>query len=617
MPEPVGAAAALLSAFKDIINDVYAGVKATAQRAMPVVLNDAQMGFRSLILESYERRSKIKTIIDPHVTLNLKDVYVPSNLVHAGKVICESDFIDTLVTKRRAVITGTAGAGKSLFLRALMLHIMDCWPGPIPIFVELRSVNDLPPQPDALEDLILRAITAHVRDFSVERLQQALFSGRFMLILDALDEVEQSRKANISKEIVRLAERNQKAIIVISSRPDDVFQAWEEFDVYKMQGLSQALCAELVKKLSYPQINDIKEKFLTEIVSRSYGKHREFLSVPLLLVMMLLVYRNFVEVPDKIIIFYKRAFETLFYGHDAMKGETGLKRPTRSNLAYEDFLRTFSAFCAAGYSSGKITFEPNVAESLAAKAISLADVNCTATEFVADLQEAVCVLQRDGTELSFVHRSFQEYFAAAYFVRVDWPLERRTDFMMKSGYRMAGNISGMMRELDPTAFERNWLLTAIDIVIGNIEQAISDNPGFSPETVIASELIEMAYREHQAEASWMMSMHHSQNGFLWDFGAKWGKTYGVSGLEPIFPDLLDDVWADEERLKPFIKAKRKEDAVTTYELRPTLTTQYELLLANSAVGKALKQNFERMKQLRDAVRSSLKERARREVDLFS
>lgn len=78
-----------------------------------------------------------------------------------------------------------------------------------------------------------------------------------------------------------------------------------------------------------------------------------------------------------------------------------------------------SAFCSFSYIKEKYSFTPEVIQEIAGKSVKYFNEASdkkyqflTAEQFILDMQESVCMLQPDGLEISFVHRSFQEYFSA-------------------------------------------------------------------------------------------------------------------------------------------------------------------------------------------------------------
>ena len=609
---------ALVDSLGKIVSDIYQGLKGLAKDQKAAVLNDAAAGFAKLMRETYARRSKIKTIVDPDISVDLRQIFVAPHLTRESKLITFDHLVEGLQPGARVVVSGTAGAGKSLLLKAALLQIIEFWQTPIPIFVELRALNGRTEEPEPLKNLIVETVSSYVRGFDQNRLEHGLFHGKFMLLLDALDEVDHGIRPRVIKEILRFSERNRQTIIVVSSRPDDIFSSWEEFQVCHVKGLSKSESAQVVKNLPYKNIEDLKPSFLVEIIEKQFETHREFLSVPLLLVMMLLVYRSFAEVPDKVINFYKRAFDTLFQGHDSMKSESGgkpYKRRTQSDLALEDFTKTFAAFCAASYIDRKISLTEDEALDLARRAITSSDVIAKPEPFLADLQQSVCVLQRDGTELSFVHRSFQEYFAATYLTRCDWSEERRLIALKRVGRKLArDNVASMMRELDVGVFENRWLLPALSHLIVMLEPP----PGEDAAAHITHTLLGSFQCRFIGEGLYSAGWDISPVGEIWEFI---GSAVPDSRLHGLHPTAFFQLGSEVDLAKKFGVATDITKISTTEE-EWTLSCPVKLsdplrqFFSASRTGRRLRRDAARLPKVKKVIEESVSARREREFDLF-
>lgn len=199
---------------------------------------------------------------------------------------------------------------------------------------------------------------------------------------------------------------------MISSRFDSRFSSWEEFYQYYIQDLDKNKALTLINKLNYDR--QVKQSFLKELDNNLYESHLSFASNPLLLTMMLLTYEQIAEIPNKIHLFYEQAFLTLFNKHDSLKSM--YKRKSYSQLPLDDFKRCLEGFCILSYCDRLYSFEESQIFKYLNNAIKLSNTNTNSENFLNDLLDSVCILQRDGLGFTFTHRSFQEYFTAQFLV---------------------------------------------------------------------------------------------------------------------------------------------------------------------------------------------------------
>jgi hypothetical protein len=131
--------------------------------------------------------------------------------------------------------------------------------------------------------------------------------------------------------------------------------------------------------------------------------------------MMLLTYEQLAEIPDKLHIFYEQAFDTLFHKHDALKSL--YKRKTYTGLPIDEFKILFSAFCILSYSDKKHSFDRKELVRYVKTASTIESIDVNSNDYINDLLKSVCVMQKDGLNYLFSHRSFQEYFSALFISR--------------------------------------------------------------------------------------------------------------------------------------------------------------------------------------------------------
>ena len=192
----------------------------------------------------------------------------------------------------------------------------------------------------------------------------------------------------------------------------------------------------LIKKLDFWD-KTAKRDFMAALDRSLFYSHYEFASNPLLLTIMLMTYSSFGEVPAKMHVFYSKAYETMARLHDATKGS--FKRPLYTNLTPEDFAKCFAQFCARTYTEEQLVFDARSFFAYMERVLKKAPVDVSgikAWDFLKDLTDNLCIMYQEGNKYYFIHRSFQEYFAALHFASVyDERLKKVGDFFEKASHR--------------------------------------------------------------------------------------------------------------------------------------------------------------------------------------
>jgi hypothetical protein len=287
-------------------------------------------------------------------------------------------------------------------------------------------------------------------------MEYGLRAGKFAVLLDGLDEIDFHVRDIYCKQIINMTYKYPDCLFLISSRPDDRFDSWNEFYVSEIQPLSKAQIILLVEKMQFDPAT--KANFLKQIGARLYKTHGEFLSNPLLCTMMLMTFNEFEEIPSKMYIFYARAFEALFTRHD--KTKTFFKRKFYTTLAEDDFKRLFSTFCLFSYTDMKFAFNSGEVRKYIKSAIEYEQSGVSVDNFLKDLVESTSLLLKEGDNYSFIHRSFQEYFVALFLA------ERQTPEMDRLLERVCANYAGdaviaLLIEMNRDAFESKYFRTKI------------------------------------------------------------------------------------------------------------------------------------------------------------
>jgi energy-coupling factor transporter ATP-binding protein EcfA2 len=386
--------------------------------------------------------------------------YQHLRLQYGQKEVEDSHVIANLEKHGRIVITGLAGSGKSMLMKYLTISKFEDTGDRVPVFVELRHLNQI--EKRDLLIFIRLSCTGRQSKVTQQQFELSLIAGALTLILDGFDELNYDFRDGIQKQILELARNFPKTVIVVSSRPDERFGGWASFHVFKVNPLRKKDALSLISGLDYDV--GVKKRFARVVKENLYETHESFLSSPLLITIMLLTYEQFAEIPDKMHIFYGQAFDTLFHKHDAQKEQ--YKRKIYTGLAKDDFKNCVAAFSAMGYMNDFISFEEHTLLETAKKAVSylqnLGDKsypNLTAETLISDMRESVCLLQQDGIETTYVHRSFQEYFASLFATSVH--TSKTKSILDHYARRFGDSVLRMALDMDRDTVEQSWVLPEI------------------------------------------------------------------------------------------------------------------------------------------------------------
>lgn len=428
-------------------------------------------GFAHHLQSTFDRCYRIKTLIYREEPVPLLSQYVSIKLGLKSRKINDDTLISRIEDFKNIIVQGSGGSGKTMFMKYLALCRFENPKGRIPVFVEMRSLDF--GEKKNIEELVYDYSTPKNSKVSFTQFEAALSSGMFILILDGLDEVEPDHRERVHRQILNLPVKYPENILVVSSREDPSLGGWGPFYLFNVLPLDKRQVTAVVRKIEFDPV--IKAKFLKDLASHLYVQHRSFLTNPLLATIMLLRYDQFANSSDKIHIFYDQAFETLFFKHDLSKGVYERKRYTK--LTVDEFRAIFAAFCFSTYAKNKFAFSRTEIISYLDKAIKYAGGAPSASAFLKDLIENVCIVQEDGLEFTFVHRSFQEYFAA-FFVAEYRGIKVReyVDIIMSRGQTETAGL--LLKEMAPSLVERNWTIPVMEQVMDEIgREDVKNNTG--------------------------------------------------------------------------------------------------------------------------------------------
>ncbi|WP_083277115.1 NACHT domain-containing protein [Sphingobium phenoxybenzoativorans] len=357
------------------------------------------------------KTSSVKNLIYKDQSANIKEKYVNIEFMQNDRKVSDLSVVEGLKNGQKFIVSGTAGAGKTMFMKWCSLELISSIINHqlIPLFLELREIG-IKDDTENFCEFLFKNTSSIKNKATYNQFLEGIKSGIFVIILDAVDEINNEIRDDVLKSIRKMASAMPDVGMIVSTRPEPRIESIPEFSVLKTLPMSLSQIVQVLDKVDYN--NDVKQKLIAELKSGLYKKHKSFLSNPLLATIMLLTYDQTAEIPTKVTSFYKQAFETLYQRHDATKGV--YKRGHYAGLPMDEYERIFSAFCYRSYANSKFEFSDGELGKLFRDAVAYCQMDVEADLVVKDSMESVCLIQKEGLDNVFAHRSFQEYFTAIF-----------------------------------------------------------------------------------------------------------------------------------------------------------------------------------------------------------
>lgn len=313
-------------------------------------------------------------------------------------------------------LIGQGGLGKSMMVNHLFLEAVDNY-SEEEVLPVITALSDYDPEKKDLMYLISRSITRFDRKIELSDILNQFDDEESVILLDGLDEVKKEYVQECKKEIEVFADQFPKCKVVVSSRDMTELRSIEGFQPYYLCPLTEDQAFEMVNKLDPVYVDDdLKERFINDVKRRRFRfndkEKREFFGNPLFLSIMIVAYSQTNNIPTQRYLFYEQAYRAMATRHDGLKGIT---RNFSTGLNEREFQKYFGQFCADSYADYNLKFSRDLMERYLEKVIRDNGLKTNVEMFFKDITEKLCLMYLDGDEYRFIHRSFQEYFAAYYF----------------------------------------------------------------------------------------------------------------------------------------------------------------------------------------------------------
>lgn len=400
-----------------------------------LINNFSQLNFIGLGLDLTIKKGKRKKLEDlfvkPNFTLdeNDKKKLIETNL--EIDIEQEIELSQIFNFENNLVILGNPGSGKSILTKYITLKLIqkeydtfdnDKTFDKIPFRIELRKYHAF--KKDEKEGItkylrFLLELEFSFSNITTENIEQILLGSESIIIFDGLDEIfDINDKLEVKNDIENFILNYKKAQIIVTSR----------LIGYNDAAIKEELAIKIsINKFDDFQIekyirnwysveeddDDVRYKEIEDLLSKKNLIDQELISNPLLLSLIVILYRNNLKVPESKLEIYQSCTKTLVDKWDHSKG-------IKIDLSEEIYKRKDTIFADLAFwqynelssKNGKVTYQRaknTVAKTLNEK-LQISD------EFTSDDYADKFLEYAERRSLyfdnNFTHKTFLEYFTA-------------------------------------------------------------------------------------------------------------------------------------------------------------------------------------------------------------
>lgn len=405
------------------------------------------------------------------------------NLVNIANVFNESHCVSIL---------GTAGSGKSTLVNHLFLNTINNYYG-IPIIIELRNLNNFE---GSLTEYICKSSFFNQIEPNEPAFNEFLKLGKIVFFFDGFDELYSTKKQNRILEIEGFIDSYYENKFIMTSRPGTGIELFRRFENMQVLPLSNAEINVFVEQ--QVKNEELRKNIIQSIQQEKNSNFIPYLKTPLLLSMYILNYNLHPEVPDKKSKFYSNVFDTLYQRHDG-ESKFGFPREKLSNLTQDEFEIILRIFSYHSFFNGKYSFDVQYLKSVLKKIKHTLKLSFEDNKLIKDLQVALSILIKEGTEYKFPHRSLQEYFTAL-FIKELKPSAKEKVYSKKfkklsiHTSNISAHLLELCKETDQYHYSKYFLLPKISQVLKNYK---SDNDSNKFISIIDFFGIQIQYKQFE------------------------------------------------------------------------------------------------------------------------
>jgi predicted NACHT family NTPase len=328
--------------------------------------------------------------------------------------------LDILARERLVAILGDPGSGKTSLLKFLVMRWVTTDQAPLPLWIDLKEYAQE-------RNGLLKYCESGCATYGLDarEVEQRLQLGEAALYLDGLDEIfDGPTRGRVVEEVAAFTARYSRAPVVVTSRlvgyePERLRNAG--FTHATLEDFDDPQVSEFLRKWHDAAEDSATERArLIAQLERAFQESRAVRNLagnPLLLTMMAILNRN-QDLPRDRVELYREASRVLLHEWDASRS---LPVDTFARQEKEELLRELAGAMqqAEGGLAGNLIDRTCLVDLFRTflKNLGVPSPYEKATTLVQQLTERNFILCYAGADrFSFVHRTFLEYFCAAWFV---------------------------------------------------------------------------------------------------------------------------------------------------------------------------------------------------------
>ena len=383
---------------KKAVDDMYDSAKGSVKKRFKKYVTNKNIKH---IYDHLRSIGKVRTIWQTDKPVPIKSFYSHQKIIIEDKSLSIKKLSDLTKVSNRTIVQGIVGQGKSIFLRYLCIEELKKLSS-IPVFLELRKFIK--------EKTLIEQISEYLGDIGIDSTKETFnylaTNNKIDIFLDAYDELDESIEKKVFKEIESLCRKYPKLVVIITSRQDYGIQNSEMFTITSIAPLEDSDLKPILCKLcaDHESANEIYRG-----VNKSGGSVKSLLTTPLMVTLMVFVYKSDQKIPMKPIEFYDSLFSTVLSRHDKQK-PGGVNR-TRKTKVSDVVFQKIALDPKSSMTEVEIT-------SYIEQAAEYCGETFHAEDYLDEMCKITCMILKDGFDYNYLHKSIQEYHAARFIASI-------------------------------------------------------------------------------------------------------------------------------------------------------------------------------------------------------